>query len=142
VTISWKRGFAIADKSQAVNTARIFAKSMQADLKPIEEAEAYTTIALEGSIDMAGAWDIESKFLDYTSAQRRHVLVDMSAVDFLGSMGIRVFVRAAKALMREQKKLVLYATQPSVENTLALAGFMSVIPVVRTLEDAKAKIGM
>jgi anti-anti-sigma factor len=115
---------------------------MSADLKPIEEAETYITIAMKGSIDMAGSWDIESKFIDYTAAQMRHVLVDMSAVEFLGSMGIRVFVRAAKALMREQKKLVLFAAQPPVENTLKLAGFMSVIPVARTLADAKAAIGV
>jgi len=63
-------------------------------------------------------------------------------VDFLGSMGIRVFVSTAKALLREQKKLVLFGAQPPIEKTLAMAGFSSVIPVVATLEDAKAAIGL
>jgi anti-sigma B factor antagonist len=115
---------------------------MHADLKPIEQEETHTIVALTGSIDMVGAGEIEDKFVGYTTVRKRHALVDMSAVDFLGSMGIRVFVSTAKALLREQKKLVLFGAQPSIEKTLAVSGFTSVIPVVASLEAAKAMIGV
>lgn len=114
---------------------------MAAKLKSIEEAETHTTLALEGSLDMAGSWQIEGELIDYISVAMRHVLIDMSAVDFLGSMGIRVLVRSASALQREHKKLVLFAAQPPVEKTLAVTGFTSAIPLVRTLQDAKMAIG-
>jgi anti-sigma B factor antagonist len=115
---------------------------MPAEVKPIEEVETHATLALKGNVDMAGAWEIESQLIAHTVEQLRHLLVDMSAVDFLGSSGIRVFIRLANSLTRRQKKLVLFAAQPTVEHTLALVGFSSVIPVVPTLNDAKAAIGV
>ena len=114
---------------------------MTVKLKTVEEAETYTTIALAGSLDMAGAWEIERDLIDYISGAMCHLLIDMSAVDLLGSMGIRVLVRSASSLQRERKKLVLFAAQPMVEKTLNVTGFNSAIPVVPTLNDAKTAIG-
>ena len=91
---------------------------------------------------MLGAGDIEASFINYTVNRKKDTLVDMSAVDFLGSMGIRVFVSAAKALFRDQKKLVLFAALPSIEKTLSLSGFTAFIPVASTAKDAKALIGV
>jgi len=116
--------------------------AMLADLKPIEQADTYTLVALSGSVDMAGVGEIEDDFIEYILGRKRHALVDMSGVDFLGSMGIRVFVNAAKSLLREQKKLVLFAASPSIEKTLKLTGFTAFVQLVPTLEEAKAKIGI
>jgi anti-sigma B factor antagonist len=113
-----------------------------ANLKLIEEAETHTTIALGGKLDMDGSWEMERDLMDYVSADMRHLLIDLSGVDFLGSMGIRVFVRSASALMRKQKKLVLFAAQAPVEKTLKVSGFTSAVPVVPTLKDALAAIGV
>lgn len=115
---------------------------MQAELRLIEQADTHTTVALTGSMDVAGAGAIETKFIGHTVARKKHALVDMSGVDFLGSMGIRVFVSTAKALMREQKKLVLFAAQPLIEKTLMMSGFAAVVPVVPTFEAAKTKVGL
>jgi len=91
---------------------------------------------------MEGSWEIERSLLEYTSGDLRHLLLDLSAVNFLGSMAIRVFVRTGSALTRKQKKLVLFAAQPPVAKTLEVSGFTSAIPLVRTLEEAKAAIGV
>jgi anti-sigma B factor antagonist len=115
---------------------------MLAELKPVELAETHTVAALSGSIDMVGVREIEDPFNQYVVARKRHALIDMSAVDFLGSMGIRVFVGAAKALLRDQKKLILFAASPSIEKTFRLTGFTSFVPVVPTLKEAKANIGV
>ena len=115
---------------------------MSVKLKCIEKTDTHITIALVGNLDMEGAWDIERELMDYVSSDLRHLLVDMTAVEFLGSMGIRVFVRSASALQRKQKKLILFAAQPMVEKTLTVSGFTSAIPVVRSLKDAEAAIGV
>jgi anti-anti-sigma factor len=115
---------------------------MHIDLIPIEQAETHTTVAIKGSMDVVGAGAIENKFIGYTVARKRHALVDMSGVDFLGSMGIRVFVSTAKSLSREGMKLILFGAQPAVEKTLMMSGFSGVVPVVTTLTEARAKIGL
>lgn len=115
---------------------------MQADFKPIDLAETHTVAALSGSIDMAGVEEIENDFVGCVVARRKHALIDMSAVDFLGSMGIRVFISAAKALLKDQKKLVLFAASPSIEETFSLTGFTKFVPVAPTLEQAKAMVGV
>lgn len=91
---------------------------------------------------MAGVVEIENDFIENVVARKRHALVDMSAVDFLGSMGIRVFVSAAKELLRDEKKLVLFAASPSIEKTFKLTGFASFVPIVPTFAEAKSKIGV
>ena len=91
---------------------------------------------------MDGSWEIERSLLDYTSVDMRHLLIDMSGVEFLGSMAIRVFVRTGSALMRKQKKLVLFAAQPPVGKTLQVSGFTAAIPLVQSLEEARTMIGV
>jgi anti-sigma B factor antagonist len=115
---------------------------MAVNLKLIEGADTHTTLAMRGKLDMEGAWEIERDLMDYLSGDMRHLLIDLSGIDFLGSTGIRVFVRSGSALMRKQKKLILFAAQPLVEKTLKVSGFAAAVPVVSTLQDAKAAIGV
>ena len=117
-------------------------KPMQAELKPGELADTHTVIAISGSLDMLGAEYIEPEFIANTVDRKRHALVDLSAVDFLGSMGIRLFLSAAKGLLRDQKRLVLFGANPSVQRTLEVAGFTSIIAMVPTLDAARGKIGL
>ena len=94
---------------------------MDAELKVAETADDYTHMILIGRLDVDGASAIEREFMAYTTARRHHLLVDMSGVSFLGSMGLRLLLVAGKALSHESKILVLFNASTSIRTTLTIA---------------------
>ncbi len=93
----------------------------------IRETEHYRQVALSGRLDAPGVDELESAFMAYTSARRKHTLVDFSEVTFIASMGIRMLIRTAQTLRLAGVKLVLINPQPLVVNALEVAGITSLL---------------
>lgn len=99
------------------------------EIKELQTDGTYTHIALTGKLDVGGVGEIENKFLGFTSARKKSAVVDLSGVVFLGSMGLRIFLDAAKSLNREGKKLVLLNPTPLVGQVLEASGIGDIIPI-------------
>ena len=99
------------------------------ELKVISTDDAYTHLALSGKLDVLGVGAIENKFVGYTVARKKNALIDMSGVTFMGSMGLRIFLSAAKALSLEKKKLILLNPQPLVNEVLEGSGIGDVVTI-------------
>jgi anti-sigma B factor antagonist len=109
------------------------------ELKVINLDDIYTHLALAGKLDIAGVGDIENKFIGYTAARKKNALVDVSAVTFLGSMGLRLLLSAAKSLSWEKKSLILLNPQPLVNEVLEASGFDEVVVIEHDAASALAK---
>ncbi len=107
------------------------------ELQVISKDDAYTHLTLVGKMDIVGVGEVENKFIGYTAAAKKNAIIDLSGVTFLGSMGLRLFLSAAKALGRESKKLILLNPQPLVKEVLDASGIGDVVPV---LDDTAAAI--
>ena len=107
------------------------------------EAESLSSgilkIDLAGRMDVQGAQEIDVKFAAYASRQRA-VIVDMSAVSFLASMGMRTLLLAAKAISQRGGKMVLLNPDASVTHALEMAGIDTLIPIFRSLDDASSAV--
>src|SRR5271154_4481124 len=99
------------------------------ELKVINTDDAYTHLALSGKLDIMGVGEIENKFIGYTAARKKSAVVDLSGVTFMGSMGLRIFLSAAKALNLEKKKLILLKPLPLVEMVLDASGIGDIVAV-------------
>jgi anti-anti-sigma factor len=108
------------------------------EIKLMESNEAYTHVLLNGKLDIVGVGEIENKFIGYTAARKVGAVVDLSGVTFVGSMGLRIFLSAAKALHMEKKKLVLLNPTPLVRDVLDASGIVDVVPVETDLAAAIA----
>jgi anti-anti-sigma factor len=95
-------------------------------------------IKLIGRLDAAGFNDIDLKFTGYCSGEKPRVLVDLSEVSFLASIGIRLFTLNAKSLAQRGGKLVLLNPDSNVKNVLELTGILDIIPIHDSLESAQA----
>jgi len=93
-------------------------------------------VHLNGRLDILGTQAIDLKFTANTSAQRKSVIVDLSGVDFIASIGIRMLVTNAKSLNALGHKLVLLQPQPKVEDMLKSTGIDNVIPIANDLDAA------
>ena len=93
-------------------------------------------IALTGRMDTAGAQEIDLRFTSLTATRPALIVVDLSQVSFLASMGIRTLLSAARGLGRRGGRMVLASPQPLVQEVLKVAGIDSLIPVYADIPSA------
>ncbi len=99
-----------------------------------------TNVALRGRLDTVGAEGIDLPF-SVISGSKRAVVVDLSHVDFLASLGIRVLLTSAKAVRRKGGKFAIFAPEGNVLTVLKTAGMETLIPIFRKREAAIAAVG-
>ena len=94
-------------------------------------------IKLIGKLDIMGVNEIDIKFSGYCSGERPRVMVDLSGVDYIASIGIRTLTTNAKSLLTRGGKMVLFNPTPDVRSVLDLTGIPSVIPIYENFESAQ-----
>ena len=94
-------------------------------------------IKLGGKLDIIGTGEIETKFTGYCSGDNVRVVVDLSEVDFLASIGIRLLMLTAKSIATRGGKMVLLNPIPEVHSVLEITGIPSIIPIYSQLESAE-----
>ena len=94
-------------------------------------------IVLRGRLDRDAASAAESRFNDLADSENS-LIVDLSDVSYIASMGMRMFLLAGKAIAAHGGKIALMAPRPEVAGVLKAAGIPSAIPVRATLDDALA----
>jgi anti-anti-sigma factor len=91
-------------------------------------ANGITQIKLTGRLDIAGSREIEMKFTALTATKKAAVVVNLSGVDFIASIGIRTLLSGARGQAGRGGKMVLLKPQPAVRGVLETAGIHSLIP--------------
>lgn len=98
-------------------------------------------IRLAGRLDMSSVLLIDDKFTAMAGGPARRVLVDLSGVDFIASIGIRLLISNAKAVAGRGGRMVLSGTQASVRKTLVTLGINELIPMYDNQAAAVAAFG-
>lgn len=94
-----------------------------------------TVVAISGRIDIAGAHQIDMP-MNIVAGAKRRVVIDLTAVEFLASMGIRHIVIAAKSIASKRGVCVMYGPTPDVRSVLEATGIDTMIPIHDELDDA------
>jgi anti-sigma B factor antagonist len=94
-------------------------------------------VTLDGKLDIAGAEKLELP-LAAVAGTKTNIVVDMTGVDFISSLGIRHLVLAAKTVGRSSCRLILLDPKPEVTEALVTAGLTDLLPIVRSEDDARA----
>ncbi len=97
-------------------------------------------VTLVGRLDIQGADKIDLP-LAAAAGARGNIVIDMGAVDYIASIGIRHLVMAAKTVARGAGKLVLLNPTPLVTDVLRVAGLDQLLPIVRSEAEARAAFG-
>jgi anti-sigma B factor antagonist len=94
-------------------------------------------IKLNGEVDIVGTGQIETKFAGYCAGDKVRVIVDLSEVDFLASIGVRLLTLTAKSIASRGGKMVLLNPIPDVQHVLEITGIPAIIPIYSHLESAE-----
>ncbi|MGA7195291.1 MAG: STAS domain-containing protein, partial [Anaerolineales bacterium] len=90
-----------------------------------------------GKLDIVGTGEIETKFTGYCSGDKVRVIVDLSEVSFLASIGIRLLMLTAKSVNKRGGKMVILNPILDVKNVLEVTGIPAIIPIYSSLESAE-----
>ncbi|MEI6027280.1 MAG: STAS domain-containing protein [Betaproteobacteria bacterium] len=96
-------------------------------------------IVISGRLDMEGTDSVSERLMELVDAPKKGVVIDLSAVRFLASVGIRVLVASAKAVQQRGGRLVVVVAGGStVSMSLEATGVDAWIPVFTSGEAAEA----
>ena len=113
-----------------------------AELSVVASTDDLTHVALSGSLDVQGVQELELKLSSHTAARRRPAIVDLSAVDFVGSLGIGMLIANARALRGHGAGMALLRPQEKVEHLLRASSIDSLIPIASTVDEALRLLGL
>jgi anti-anti-sigma factor len=94
-----------------------------------------------GRIDHRTAAELESALtplLERAGAGHAALVLDLSAVEYISSVGLRVLMIAARQMRERQAKLSVAALQSVVAEIFTISRFDKLLVVCATLEDALA----
>jgi anti-anti-sigma factor len=94
-----------------------------------------TKIILDGQLDIQGALAIDLRFNVLTGSHKA-VVVDLSAVGFIASIGIRTLLTGAKTVQSKGGKLVLFNPTAAVEKVLKVTGVDTLMPIFADFDAA------
>lgn len=97
-------------------------------------------VALAGRLDTPGVDAIETRLTASLVPRGDSAIVDLSAVEFAGSMAIRMFISLAKALARHGKRIALLSPQPAVAEVFDTVELGKLIPIESDAAGALARV--
>jgi anti-sigma B factor antagonist len=87
-------------------------------------------ITISGRLDMEGTDAISVRLMELVEEPKMNVVLDISAVRFLASVGIRALIASAKAVQgRGGKLVILVGAGSSVAMSLEATGLNDLVPV-------------
>src|SRR5204863_2335186 len=110
------------------------------NLDIVDMENGITNVVLSGRMDVQGALSVDKKF-SAIADEKKKVLIDLSDVTFMASLGIRTLIMSCKTLASKGGDMVLFNPQPNVEKVLRTSGVDTVIQIVHDMNAAAAIFG-
>jgi anti-sigma B factor antagonist len=96
-----------------------------------------TKVTLNGRLDTPGVGQIETLFVATLVPAGKSAIVDLSDVEFVASLGIRMLMSAARGMRQRQAKLALYNVCPLVREVFDTVALSDIIPIGSDEDDAR-----
>jgi anti-sigma B factor antagonist len=98
-------------------------------------------IVISGRLDMPGTDSVAAQLAQLTAEPKKAVVVDLSHLKFLASIGIRALISSAKEVQKRGGKMALVVNKGStVMMSLEATGVDELIPVFGNTADAEKAV--
>ncbi|MDO9413884.1 MAG: STAS domain-containing protein [Pseudolabrys sp.] len=95
-----------------------------------------TILKLEGHLDSTTSSTLQAQLLPLMEAASARVAVDMTAVEYVSSAGLRIVLMAAKKAQTSGARIAIFGLSNPVRETFEISGFSRLISIVETEVDA------
>lgn len=107
------------------------------EMKIVSDEPGLVWVVLSGSLDSVGVRDVEREFLDYCGAIDKGVIVDLSWVKSLTSVGVSMLLSGKKLLEGCGRRMVLFRPSVMVELVLKNMRLQEIFLIVQDEERAR-----
>jgi anti-sigma B factor antagonist len=98
-----------------------------------------TKVSLAGRMDIEGAQSVDMRF-NVLAGAKKLLVVDMTGVDFIASMGVRTLMQCARTVRGKGGKIAISGAQPGVLKVLETTGMDEAAVLKPTFDEAVAAI--
>lgn len=100
----------------------------------------YVLVRVSGELDAYMAPELREKVEEVLDRGARWLLIDLSEVEYLDSVGLGIMIGAAQRATERQGDIAVVCTRPNVMRVLEVSGTQELLNVVGTIEEARAKL--
>lgn len=93
-------------------------------------------VQLKGRLDATTSKSVEEHLLKQMDAGERTFVLDLAHLDYISSVGLRVFMVAAKRLKMLQGRIAMCALQGPIKQLFDISGFATMFPLFDDREAA------
>ncbi len=104
-----------------------------------EQQQGVLILKPSGRLDSNTAQQFEKDLLAQLD-NNPQVVLDLAGLDYVSSAGLRVLLIAAKQVKQKAGSLALCALQDSIRQVFEISGFLSILTVCDSREEALSKV--
>ena len=86
-------------------------------------------IRLAGRLDSLTSTQIEAELLQHLEQSSLPLLLDLQALDYIASAGLRIILMVAKRAKSQELPFALCGLQPQVHHIFEISGFLNIMDV-------------
>jgi anti-sigma B factor antagonist len=96
-------------------------------------------VSVAGDVDMHTEGQLRDELIRLSQGAARHLVLDLSGVEFMASAGVHVLVAMSAHLEKAGGSLVVACVHPMVARVLSLTGADELVPILPTVAEALAR---
>jgi anti-sigma B factor antagonist len=110
------------------------------DMHITELEPGFVKVSLAGRLDTTGVDRVETRFVGSVVPAGKGTVVDLSRVEFIASLGVRMLISVARSLGRRGARIALCAPQEQVREVFDHVSLAEIIPIYDNEADAFAAL--
>lgn len=107
----------------------------------IEKSGSALIFQPEGLVNSANAAAFEADLMAQVEKVEHRIVLDLGRLDYISSAGLRVVLLLAKKLKQLGGALILCDIQPNVREVFEISGFLTILKVCASREEAVEALG-
>jgi anti-anti-sigma factor len=105
-----------------------------------EKKDGKLIIRINGRIDSVSSETLENTIKPVIEAGENKLAIDFSKIEYISSSGLRAILLFAKLAKKGNGSVVLFAMNENIKEIFKISGFISIIQVVETEQEALAAL--
>ena len=106
---------------------------MQIDASKIDQT---VVLEIKGRMDVIAAMQYEKTITEGLQRGERKFIVDLNALDYISSAGLRSLLTIAKKIKEVKGTMNFCNVKGVVKEVFAMSGFDSILPIFKSVKDA------
>ncbi len=92
-------------------------------------------VAMEGRLDANTYYDLDKELTPYLKPDTKILVFDMAKLDYISSAGLRIILKARKAIRNNNGHLMMIEMQPQIERVFDIVEAIPNLLVFKKMED-------